>query len=211
MSSISVIIPTLNEINGIQSCLHQPALKSFNEIIIADASTTPLELTQLSPSIHLISAPKGRATQMNAAANLASSDILLFLHADTFLPDKAYDLINSAISEGNIAGCFNRSFTPSNPLLKFTSKIANLRAKHLFWAYGDQAIFITRKAFQQLNGYPDLQSFEDLELCIRSKKIGPHTVISSPIQTSARRFKKGTLTTLTTDLISTINYLITRK
>lgn len=145
---------------------------------------------------------------MNLAAANSRCDILLFLHADTLLPVDAAQLIREEVRSGAECGCFCRQFVPSSTLLKFTSKLAYWRSRFFFWSYGDQALYFSKSLFQKLSGYIETESFEDLDICQRAKKLSKHSVIDTPIQTSARRFADAPLKVLLKDLALSLSYLL---
>jgi len=128
---------------------------------------------------------------MNAGAKIASSEILLFLHADTLLPNKACDLICEALKDKD-AGAFDLSFDSNNIFLKTIAKVASWRSWLTKLPYGDQAIFIKKDVFRALNGYEDLPIMEDVNLMQKLKthnykiKILPQRVI-----TSARKWENS--------------------
>lgn len=189
---VSIIIPTLNEAENLPGCLKSiHACSSWNttEVIICDGGSSD-ETTYIAAqfSATIIHSPQGRARQMNAGARCAKGNTLLFLHADTQLPPNALYDISKATENGIITGCFDRQFSHPGKLLTLTSRLAGWRARKTFYAYGDQALFIRRDIFTQLEGYRNLARFEDLDLAIRAKALGRWTVLPGPIISSSRRF-----------------------
>ena len=144
---------------------------------------------------------------MNIGAKSASGEILLFLHADTQLPPSTASSLRQAIQAGYSMGCFERVFDTKHPLPRHTSRWAGWRARKFFITYGDQAMFIRRDLFEQLNGYRDLKRFEDVDLGLRAKKHGRWTVLDDPITTDARRFGKTPLIRIIKDAGLTIAWL----
>lgn len=210
MPSIAVIIPTFNESDFIDKCLLQPALQDFNQVIVVDGGSTDdtREKLRALPKLTLLNCEvTNRAAQMNLGADANTCDLLLFLHADTLLPANTAQLLRKQFHNGKKCGCFNRQFTPASVLLDFTSEMAYWRSRLFFWSYGDQALFFSKELFQQLSGYRNLCSFEDLDICLRAKRVSKHCVIDTPIQTSARRFADAPLKVLFKDFALSLRYL----
>jgi len=128
---------------------------------------------------------------MNAGAAQASGDILLFLHADTQLPRDGIHLVRTAMKNKNVlGGAFRLHIDSKHPFLRWVSWIANLRS--LYWGlpYGDQAIFVRRRIFEKLGGYPELPLMEDVALIRQLKKEGGIVLLKAAINTSARRWQR---------------------
>lgn len=138
-----------------------------------------------------ISAPRGRARQMNAGAAIATGDILLFLHADTLLPFDALSVIRSAMcNHENTGGCFRTSFDTGGFWLGLWSWNGWMSWDKL--AFGDRAIFVRRDVFREIDGYPSQPLFEDLELVKRLRAHGGSFVfLKESVVTSARRFNEN--------------------
>ena len=187
----SIIIPTLNEAEGIADFLLalQP-LRERCEIIIADADSTD-DTHKFSSTFvdQFISVAKGRALQMNAGAEKASGDVLIFLHADTYLPEQALDYIQQGIAKGAQWGRFDIQLTGQSPLLKVVAYMMNHRSHITGIATGDQVIYMTAEAFKKVGGYPDIPLMEDIEISKRLKKITPPYCIDAKVKSSARRWE----------------------
>lgn len=212
---ISIIIPVLHEADGIQAQIaHLMCFKSdFKpEIIIVDGDSAGSTIRHMSyPHIVTMTAPTGRATQMNAGAAIASGSILLFLHVDTFLPANGLSAIQNVMRDSDvIAGAFDLSFDSPRPGLRLIAGMATRRSRLTRIPYGDQAIFVRADVFRQLGGYAPIGLMEDVELMRRLKKItGKIAFIDSPVKTSARRWEQHGLvrTTLRNWLLVTL-YLL---
>ncbi|MFK7911913.1 MAG: TIGR04283 family arsenosugar biosynthesis glycosyltransferase [Akkermansiaceae bacterium] len=206
---ISIIIPVLNESENLERCLASlPA--DFNvDVIVCDGGSADdsLEIAQQSGA-SVVSSDRGRAQQMNAGARVALGDILLFLHADTLLPENAIASIRRAVKDEFSMGCFERVFDTPHPLLRYTSKCAGWRARKFFLAYGDQAIFIRRDLFEKLDGYRLMRRFEDMDLALRAKKHGRWIVLPDTVTTDARRFGKSPIKRVLKDAWLTVAWLI---
>jgi len=132
---------------------------------------------------------KGRALQMNAGALIASGDILLFLHADTFISLESLSNVRQALSAPDVAGGSYKLRIDSNNLwLKLVSAIANLRSIALGLPYGDQAIFLRRKTFEEIGGYRQTPILEDVLLVEAIKKMGRLALLDDYAVTSPRKW-----------------------
>jgi rSAM/selenodomain-associated transferase 2 len=188
----SIIIPTLNEEKTIASCLLalQP-LRGNSEIIIVDA--TENQPTKSHPHAHLadkiINSAKGRARQMNIGANHANGDILVFLHADTYLPENALQLIEQHLGNKQW-GRFDIQLSGDHFMLKVIAWMMNRRSRLTGIATGDQVIFVSKKAFAATGHYPDISLMEDIALSKALKKISPPVCINAKVISSGRRWER---------------------
>jgi rSAM/selenodomain-associated transferase 2 len=188
---ISIIIPTLNEattIRGVAEAVSR--LGSTAEIIIADGGSTDrtVELAR-ECGLRVISAPRGRGSQMNAAARLAAGEIFLFLHADTRLPENALTLIAEALIDPMVCG--------GNFSLQFAGHSRGARALTVIYpflrlggiCYGDSGFFVRRNIFEAVGGFRDFPLFEDCDLYRRVRRAGRFVRLNQQAVTSARRFE----------------------
>jgi rSAM/selenodomain-associated transferase 2 len=188
----SIIIPTLNEEKTIASCLLplQP-LRDNCEIIIVDASEKN-QPADNPPHAHLadkiIHSPKGRARQMNLSASQASGDILVFLHADTYLPENALQLIEQQLGSKQW-GRFDIQLSGDHSMLKIIAWMMNLRSRLTGIATGDQVIFATKKAFATAGRYPEIALMEDIALSKRLKRTSPPICLNAKVTSSGRRWQ----------------------
>ena len=146
----------------------------------------------------VLEAPRGRARQMNAGAEAARGEVLLFLHADTALPDDAARLIALGLAATNRRwGRFDVTIAGSHPLLGAVSALMNLRSRWSGIATGDQAIFVKREAFESVGGFPDIPLMEDVEISARLKALTRPLCVRSRAITSGRRWERdGVLRTI---------------
>jgi len=191
MPRFSVIVPTLNEAANIRGCL-QPlqCRRQWLEIIVADGGSgdgTREAATPLADQV--LTAPRGRALQMNAGAGIARGKVLIFLHADTRLPPDAFPLIQRALEQGHRWGRFDVELAGRHPLLPVVAASMNLRSRLSGIATGDQAIFVTRELFEQVGGYPPQPLMEDIELSRRLRRHGRPACLRRKARTSARRWE----------------------
>ena len=196
---ISIVIPVLNEgdtVNTIISHIKTLSCGHAVEIIVSDGDDTGSTIRKIGDKsvIRLIS-QRGRGAQMNRGAKAASGDILLFLHADTFLPDNAFREIQSAISEkGAVAGAFDIAFDDNRLWFKVISFTASTRTRLTRIPFGDQAIFISKRYFDEIGGFLEIPLMEDVEIMKRIKKNGKRiSIIPLKVKTSARKWRSGGL------------------
>jgi len=185
----SIIIPTLNEQKTIASCLFplQP-LRDNCEIIIVDATDgQPVVPAALADKI--ISSEKGRARQMNLGASHASGDMLIFLHADTHLPEHVLQLIEQHINYKQW-GRFDIQLSGDHFMLKVIAWMMNLRSRLTGIATGDQVIFVTKEAFAAAGQYPEIALMEDIALSKALNKISPPVCLSAKVTSSGRRWER---------------------
>lgn len=193
---LSIIIPVYNEQENLVkrlSFLSEQANKNSLEIIISNSPESTDNsfgvCKNFSKVTFLKSDKKGRAAQMNFAAEKASGDALLFLHADVMLPNDFYEQIENAISKDFTFGFFAYKFDNDSAFLNFNSKFTTKDG--LFAGGGDQCHFFIKEQFQQLNGYnEEFCIMEDFEMMtrIRKQKI-PFTIIQSKATVSARKYE----------------------
>jgi rSAM/selenodomain-associated transferase 2 len=192
---LSIIIPTLNEEDIITGTLEKLKLlrEAGHEVIVTDGGSfdkTYSLAAQFADSVLL--AEEGRGWQMNAGAEYANNDILLFLHADTSLPDNADQLINQALQEdGKSWGRFDVKLSGKARLLRLVERMINWRSSFTGIATGDQAIFVKASTFKQIDGFADIPLMEDLDLSRRLKRIERPVCIKTPVITSSRRWEQN--------------------
>jgi rSAM/selenodomain-associated transferase 2 len=196
---LSIIIPALNEAAGIEATLRplQPLREQGHEIIVANGGSEDATVALATPLCdRLVHAPRGRARQMNEGARYACGNYLLFLHADSVLPDYAPSLISTAL-QSHTWGRFDVRLSGRHWLLRIIEFMMNLRSRLTGIATGDQAIFVMRGLFEELGGYPDLALMEDIELSKQLKRHGPPACLKQKVLTSSRRWEaRGILKTV---------------
>lgn len=196
---ISVIIPAFNEENNILCTINNVKLaKTDIEIIVVDgkSSDNTLEKAKNAGALTLI-AEKSRGKQLNYGASVARGEILVFLHADTILPD-GYDIeINDIIkNKGNRLGAFKIRINSRLRGIKMVEFFINMRTQIFRLPFGDQAFFIRASFFKELGGYLPIPLMEDFEFIKRAKKKGDLIISDKYVITSGRRWeKKGILRT----------------
>jgi rSAM/selenodomain-associated transferase 2 len=197
---LSIIMPVLDEAPAIEATL--AALSPYRgrcvEVIVVDGGSrdsTPALARPLADCV--LSARRGRAAQMNAGAAVAHGEILLFLHSDTRLPDNADIQIRDALAQSGLAwGRFDVRFDGGR-LLSLVAFTMNLRSRWTGIATGDQALFVTRAAFNAVGGFPSIALMEDVALSTHLKRISRPFCNRTRVTTSARRWRQhGTLRTM---------------
>ncbi len=188
----SIIIPVLNEAVSLPACLEAlQSLRNQAEIIVVDGgSSDATVMLAAGPADQVIHAHKGRALQMNAGAHHAQGDILVFLHADTVLPDNALALIEHQLTQGRHWGRFDIRLRGRPVMLKMVAFLMNQRSRLTGIATGDQVIFVKRQAFFSVGGYPDIALMEDIALSTLLKNnIGPPVCLNAKATSSGRRWE----------------------
>jgi rSAM/selenodomain-associated transferase 2 len=192
-TTLSIIIPVLNEAGGIEAALG--ALSSYRsrdaELVVVDGGSRDATVTLAQPlADRVMTAARGRAHQMNAGAAVARGDILLFLHADTKLPDTADTFVREGLARtGQAWGRFDVQFD-DGPLLGLVALSMNLRSRITGVATGDQAMFVSRAAFVAAGGFPPIPLMEDIALSARLKRISPPLCLRPRVTTSSRRWRE---------------------
>ena len=200
---ISVVIPAYNEEKALPHTLRELLCQQGSyEVIVVDGGSTDRtcailaefrfqSLSPLTPcrSRFTLAAPKGRASQMNVGAKKARGEWLLFLHADTVLPTGAIQRLNDLEADQNTqAGGFMHQFSGDDWRLTLISFLDNFRCTRSRIIYGDQALFVRRKLFNQLGGFPNQPILEDVAFCERLLKVTTPLLLSPPVMTDSRKF-----------------------
>ena len=151
-----------------------------------------------------------RFRQMNQGADAASKDILLFLHADTLLPENFNRHVLGALAQpGVAAGAFKLCIDSPDPALRLIERLSNWRSRCLQMPYGDQAIFMFSKVFHQMGGFPNIPIMEDFELIRRLRKKGDVVTLPQPVITSPRRWlNQGILKTTLINQLVVVSHLM---
>jgi len=195
---VSIIIPTLNEeriITGLLDALAK--LKGELEIIIVDGGSSDRtgEIAAHSlkpfPQSRLVTSRRGRGRQLNRGAEVAGGEVLVFLHADTLLPENAIELIEAAIEDREIVGGnFRLAFDGSDRASRWFTRIYNARRWFGIY-YGDSAIWVRREVFEQVGRYINSPVMEDYDFCRKLERAGRTVCLPNPAITSSRRWAGG--------------------
>jgi rSAM/selenodomain-associated transferase 2/rSAM/selenodomain-associated transferase 1 len=190
-NSLSIVIPALNESIHIQQVI-KTALREFPfEIIVVDGGSRD-DTVQMAAraGATVIQALQGRAVQMNAGARIAGGDHLLFLHADTRLPDGYAALIRRILSGPAAGGAFRFGIVDPFFGRSLIEWMTNIRARHFQLPYGDQAIFVRKRDFIEMGGYTPLPIMEDFDFIQRLKCRGRIVIADAQVLTSGRRWRE---------------------
>lgn len=193
---ISVIIPALNEEKILAQALVSLSTFPVDEIVIVDGGSTDHTLKMAEafcarvPNARALTSPRGRARQMNAGAEASRGEVLLFLHADTRLPQRAHESIEAALADrGVVGGRFDVRFDRPSVWGDMISAFMNWRSRLSGIATGDQAIFVRRQIFKQIGGFADVPLMEDVDFSRRLKRIGRTIALRETVTTSFRRWE----------------------
>lgn len=193
---ISVVVPALNEERTLGPTLARALALGFDEVLVVDGGSRDGTRGVVAAAgaadhrVRLLEAQPGRAVQMNEGAAASRGDVLLFLHADTELPEGAREAIERALADAACAGGrFDVRFDRSTGLARFVSRMMNLRSRWTGIATGDQAIFVRRAVFERLGGFPPLPLMEDIEFSRRLKREGRVAALNQKVVTSFRRWE----------------------
>jgi rSAM/selenodomain-associated transferase 2 len=196
---LSIIMPVFDEAAEIGAAL--TALAPFRarsvEVIVADGGSGDGTAALARPlADYVIASPRGRAVQMNAGATVAHGDVLVFLHADTRLPEGADRLVTDGLARSNrVWGRFDVRFDGGG--LGLIAFMMNWRSRVTGIATGDQAMFVARTTFENAGGFPAIALMEDVALSMRLKRSGRPLALRTRVTTSARRWRKhGVLRTI---------------
>jgi len=198
---LSIVIPTLQEAGGIVAALSalQALRADGHEVIVVDGGSDDVTLTLARPWVDIaLTTGSGRARQMNAGARTAHGNVLLFLHADSTLPNSAVMAIAAAMARGARWGRFDVTIRGQPRILRVVAAMMNLRSRVSGIATGDQGIFVESALFATVGGFPELPLMEDIALSkILKLAAGRPACLAPRIVTSGRRWeKRGPWTTI---------------
>ena len=187
---LSVIIPAINEEASITPAVASAGQAENVEILVVDGGSTDATVrTAREAGAGVLVTRKGRAFQMNAGAEAASGDVLLFLHADTRLPPEYQEHVRRTLSRPRVvAGAFRLGIRAPGYSVRLVEHMANLRSRFLHLPYGDQAIFLEKKLFQKVGGFPDLPIMEDFVFMKNLTGQGRIGLAPAAVSTSSRRW-----------------------
>ena len=198
---LSIVVPALNEAGSIEASLRAlaPMRARGVEVIVADGGSSDATAALAVPLADLVlAAPRGRARQMHAGAGAARGRVVLFLHADTLLPEDADRLLLAGLAGGpHVWGRFDVRIAGRPPMLRVVAAMINLRSRLSGIATGDQAMFVTRAAYLAAGGFPNQPLMEDIELSHRLKRHSRPLCLKQRVTTSGRRWEaKGVWRTI---------------
>lgn len=190
--ALCIIVPVLDEAQTLASRLQ--ALQGFRQrgarVVVVDGGSqdATFDIARTHADLVLL-APRGRASQMNAGAAACPADVLLFLHADTVLPDNADVLVRRATLGPFAWGRFDVQIASERPLLRLVGFMMNCRSRWSGIATGDQALFVRHDLFRKVGGFPDLPLMEDIAMSKVLKRHSPPACLNQRVTTSARRWE----------------------
>lgn len=189
--SLAVVVPALNEESAIEAAVASAWEAGADEVVVADGGSTDATRDRAAAVSRVVVSARGRASQMNAGAAATTSDVILFLHADSRLPRDAAALVRGVLADPAVgAGAFRMRFDAPGLYWRAISALAHARA---FWwgiTLGDQAIFARRETFLRLGGYRALPILEDLDFADRARRASRFRVLKAEVRTSARRWER---------------------
>jgi rSAM/selenodomain-associated transferase 2 len=205
---LAIIVPTLNEEDTVRR--HLPAaLAVADEVIVSDGGSGDGTVAAARAfGARVVEGPPGRGGQLNRGAAAATADVILFLHADTTLPERGAERIREAVAAGAPGGAFFLRFDVDRPAQRLGSRLINWRTRRLRVPLGDQAQWATRETFDRLGGFRDWPILEDLDFVLRLRRLPGFTLIAEPVTTGARRFvEQGAVRTVATNWLIWILFL----
>ena len=183
----SIIIPVYHE-EKINETIKQISKYENCEIIVCDIEEADTIKRIATKNVKTLTSKKGRAHQMNAGAKIAKGEVLIFLHADTILPDDALESIHEVTTK---AGAYDLGINNKRFIFRIIELFSSIRSRLTRIPYGDQTIFISRKLFEEIGGYEDLEIMEDVALMRKLKRRNEAiTIINKKVLTSSRRWEK---------------------
>ncbi len=198
-----MIIPALNEEEVLERSIEhvrKGVSDDVVDIVVADGGSRDrtVDIAQ-GLGVRVVKTGPGRGSQMDRAAELATTETLLFLHADTLLPEGWYDAIKRALEDRDtVAGGFTLSIDSNRFAARLVEWGAAQRTRLLGLVYGDQAIFIRTHAFKRTGGFRGLPLLEDVDIIRRVRQLGRVAILKERVLSSPRRWQKRgyTITTI---------------
>ncbi|MFT5112978.1 MAG: rSAM/selenodomain-associated transferase 2 [Parasphingorhabdus sp.] len=198
---LSIVVPVLNEVNRLSGIIKTICeRRDVLDLVVVDASRDKLSfdyfssdglslLTDYAEKLQIVTAlDTGRASQMNLGANCCNGNVLLFLHADTQLSDVNLSVVLKPVVQDSSWGRFDVKMHPTSRLLRLIARMMNVRSRLTGIATGDQAIFVSRSAWQKVGGFVNLSLMEDIDICRRLKRLTRPLCLRQKVTTSSRRW-----------------------
>lgn len=209
--SVSVVIPVLNEQEGIAATLESARAQGVERIVVdAGSDDASLEIARDSGADRVLRAAPGRASQMDAGWRIASGDIVLFLHADTRLGSGWLEAVRGALScSARAGGAFRLRFDSDRWIYRVLEAGVDLRCRLGGPPYGDQALFVRREVLVRAEGLAHVPIFEDLDLVRTIRGAGGLALLRESVSTSARRYEaNGALRMVARNLLAIAGYAV---
>ncbi|WP_100641460.1 TIGR04283 family arsenosugar biosynthesis glycosyltransferase [Marinobacter salexigens] len=192
--SLSIVVPVWMEAAGIVPALEalQPLRAKGHELIVVDSGSTDGTAKVAGPlADRVIQSERGRAVQMNTGGFVAKSQVLLFLHADTHLPQNALDSLNKFAQSDKAWGRFDVRLSGRGAMFRVIAWFMNQRSRLTGICTGDQALFVRREVFEALGGFEPMPIMEDIEMSRRLRLVSRPYCIKSQVTTDSRRWEQG--------------------
>lgn len=193
--SVSIIVPVWQEAEVIEDSLRalEPLRRAGHEVLVVDAGSPDGTATKAGPLCdRVIESGKGRAAQMNTGARYARGNLLLFLHADTQLPERALGELRTFYDDSDRGwGRFDVRLSGSRPMFRVIGWFMNQRSRLTGICTGDQALFVRRDVFEALGGFREMPLMEDVEITSRLRLVCRPFRIRAPVVTDSRRWEQG--------------------
>ena len=190
---VAVVVPVLNEEKTIAATLAALLPLKPDELFVVDGGSSDGTREACRRfGVEVLTAPRGRAAQMNYGAGQATGDVLLFLHADTRLPPSAFSDMRDALGDPRcVGGRFDVQLDGDHWMLRVIGAMISLRSRLSKVSTGDQGIFVRREVFQMIGGFPEIPLMEDVAFCRALKRTGEVACLRSKVITSARRWESA--------------------
>ena len=188
---VSVVIPALNEESNIARAIASGWAAGADEVVVADGGSVDQTIANCDGATSVTQCAAGRALQMNAGVEVADGDVIVFLHADNWFAENSLSQMRECLSDGRVVGgSFRQRIEADGARYRLLEWGNAFRAKWLRLPYGDQAIFVRRKDFDELGGFPEIPLMEDVTLMRALRKRGRLALLDGPVHISARRWQK---------------------
>jgi rSAM/selenodomain-associated transferase 2 len=191
--SVSIIVPVRNEAAIIAEFLRHLSERTGDaELLVVDGGSEDETVRRAGRRATVLTAPPGRARQMNVGARASTGEALWFVHADSWVPEGALAMIRTALADPRVAGgCFRLEIPHPDPVYRLNDCLGNLGVDLFGIACGDHGLFVRRAVFDRIGGYPDVPLLEDVELYRRARRCGVMRQLSAAIRTSPRRWERN--------------------
>ncbi|MEO9595175.1 TIGR04283 family arsenosugar biosynthesis glycosyltransferase [Rhodopirellula bahusiensis] len=189
---LSVIVPTWNEAANIEACVSSALQCGAAEVIVSDGGSQDESITIVDamnePRVRWLRSPSGRGVQLRAAAEQATGDLLLFLHADNRLPVDALEQIR--IADWPEWGGFRQRIEAGGIRYRLLEWGNAWRARVRSNVFGDQAIFVHHELYERVGGFAAVGLMEDVMLSAELRKQTPATLLAGPVAVDPRRWQQ---------------------
>ena len=186
---VTIVIPVLNEADRIEKILQ--SLVGYDVIVVDGGSEDSTIAIVRQYDVTILTWTKGRASQMNAGAERAEGDQLLFLHADTILPQDWAVVLENMSKLNKVWGRFDVDFDDCSVVFKVIARMMNFRSRLTGVCTGDQGMFVKRSLFYEIGGFANIPLMEDIELSKRLRKFSKPYCSTSKLTTSSRRWRQN--------------------